>query len=105
MSAIMAFFYYLFLPMFSIVLTSIWLKNAQSHHHMRVAKLVCSIWFLWLTWNLVGGEKVLMDRKVDRLCSKDGGIEVYETVVLPSERFDKWGVFYLPIEKKFKPED
>ncbi len=46
-----------------------------------------------------------MDREVDRLCAKDGGIKVYETVVLPSERFDKCGVFYLPIEKKFTPED
>lgn len=33
--------------------------------------------------------KMKMDAEVDRLCSIDGGIKIYETVSLPPEKFDK----------------
>ena len=36
-------------------------------------------------------EKARLDREVDRLCAIDGGIRVYETVQLPSDKFNKWG--------------
>ncbi|MBP6057982.1 MAG: hypothetical protein KA524_06160 [Nitrosomonas sp.] len=46
-------------------------------------------------------EKARLDREVDRLCAIDGGIRVYETVQLPSDKFNKWGEinFYKPTQK------
>ncbi|UJP03539.1 MAG: hypothetical protein LZF85_03550 [Nitrosomonas sp.] len=46
-------------------------------------------------------EKARLDREVDRLCAIDGGIKVYETVVLPADKFDKSGRinFYEPTKK------
>lgn len=41
---------------------------------------------------LVGCEKARLDAQVKELCAKDGGIKVYETVKLPRERFDQWGM-------------
>jgi len=38
------------------------------------------------------GEKWWWDRQVRELCAKDGGIKVYETVNLPAENFDQWGM-------------
>jgi hypothetical protein len=41
-----------------------------------------------------------LDEEVRRLCAIDGGIRVYETVKLPAESFDKWGMvnFYRPTQ-------
>lgn len=36
-------------------------------------------------------EKARLDREVDRLCAIDGGIKVYETVILPSDKFNERG--------------
>ena len=43
-----------------------------------------------LIW-LLQHEKWEADDQVRELCAKDGGVKVYEQVVLPAERFDKWG--------------
>lgn len=39
-----------------------------------------------------------LDSEVKRLCAIDSGIKVYETVKLPAEIFDKWGVIKIPIK-------
>lgn len=51
---------------------------------------------------LVGCEKARLDQQVKELCAKDGGIKVYETVKLPPERFDQWGLIkpYDPTKKE-----
>ena len=36
-------------------------------------------------------EKHHLDEEVRRLCAKDGGVKVYETVKLPAKQFDKYG--------------
>lgn len=36
-------------------------------------------------------EKFALDRQMEELCKKDGGIKVYETVTLPALMFDQWG--------------
>jgi hypothetical protein len=44
---------------------------------------------------LLGGctrEKDLLDEQVRQMCAKDGGIKVYETVRIPPQMFDKFGV-------------
>lgn len=40
---------------------------------------------------LSGCEKANLDRQVEELCKKDGGVKVYEVVLLPSEMFDQDG--------------
>jgi hypothetical protein len=40
---------------------------------------------------LTGCEKYALDRQMEELCRKDGGVKVYETVTLPPEMFDKLG--------------
>ncbi|MBS1187777.1 MAG: hypothetical protein H6R04_1795 [Burkholderiaceae bacterium] len=44
--------------------------------------------------------KAFQDAKVRNLCAKDGGIRVYEQVVLPPEKFNQWGQvnFYEPTQ-------
>ena len=38
-----------------------------------------------------GCEKFELDRQMEELCKKDGGVRVYETVKLPPELFDQNG--------------
>ena len=40
---------------------------------------------------LVGCEKDALNRQMQELCKKDGGIRVYETVTLPASRFGEYG--------------
>jgi hypothetical protein len=40
---------------------------------------------------LAGCERYSLDRQMEELCKKDGGIKVYETVTLPPEMFDQNG--------------
>jgi hypothetical protein len=47
-----------------------------------------------------GPSKGELDDEVRRLCAIDGGVKVYETVVLPPEKFDKYGNVNLR-EKKY----
>lgn len=40
---------------------------------------------------LSGCEKFELDRRMEELCKKDGGVRVYETVKLPPEMFEHYG--------------
>lgn len=53
---------------------------------------------------LAGCEKFALDRQMEELCKKDGGVKVYETVTLPPEMFDRWGDPF-PGWRERKPED
>lgn len=55
--------------------------------------------------NVSGCEKVRLDEEVRRLCAIDGGVKVYETVILPAERFDKYGVVHIPLKEMATPKD
>lgn len=44
-----------------------------------------------MTLALAGCEKFALDRQMEELCKKDGGVRVYETVVLPASMFDRLG--------------
>lgn len=54
---------------------------------------------------LVGCEKARLDDEVRRLCAVDGGVKVYEKVVLPPSRFDKNGVINIPSKNDAKSSD
>ena len=44
-----------------------------------------------VSFGLSGCEKYSLDQQMEELCKKDGGVKVYETVILPPEMFDRWG--------------
>jgi len=51
---------------------------------------------------LVGCERWALDRQMEELCKKDGGVKVYETVMLPASEFSKTGqplTRYIPLAK------
>lgn len=52
-----------------------------------------------------GGRKFYYDAQVRELCAKDGGVKVYEQVVLPGERFDVFGNVHIPIKAKANSGD
>jgi hypothetical protein len=52
-----------------------------------------------------GCEKGRLDDQVRRLCAIDGGVRVYQTVKLPPDRFDTFGVVSIPSKEKAKPAD
>jgi hypothetical protein len=56
-------------------------------------------------WWLAVGEKWMLDRQVRELCAKDGGVRVYETMVLPPELIGKHGQIQIPEKAQMKPSD
>lgn len=42
-----------------------------------------------LLFTLVGCERWALDRQMEELCKKDGGIKVYETVTLPASSYNR----------------
>lgn len=84
----------------SWVLWKLWrrwraVEGANRRLRDALALALGAAWFGISFW-YGGGQKYYYDWQVERLCAKDGGIKVYETVKLPAEKFDKWGtpVFY-----------
>lgn len=69
-----------------LAMTSLRQENSPS----RTSKLS---WIAWLAVGLLnsGCEKYALDRQMEDLCEKDGGVKIYETVTLPAELFDQWG--------------
>lgn len=55
--------------------------------------------FIWW-WVAPTLNKARLDAQVRERCAKDGGIKVYETVILPPDKFDKYGFinFYRPTQ-------
>jgi len=47
--------------------------------------------WLALVFLASGCEKFELDRQMEELCKKDGGVKIYETIILPPEMFDQWG--------------
>lgn len=76
----------------------------RKRFHAAIGLLLAAAWILVPLWE-VGGKKAYYDTQVKRLCKKDGGIKVYETVRLPAEKFDKYGVVRIPAKKDAKSED
>ena len=63
----------------------------------KVTLLVLSVYLL------AGcAEKYELDRKMEELCKKDGGVKIYETVKLPPEMFDELGQPHFSGDTDFK---
>lgn len=68
-------------------------------------KLAASYFITLIGMSLLSGcEKWQLDRQMEELCKKDGGVRVYETVKLPPEMFDQSGDPF-PGWQGRKPED
>jgi hypothetical protein len=68
-------------------------------------KLAMSNFIVLIGMSLISGcEKFELDRRMEDLCKKDGGVRVYETVNLPPEMFDQNGDPF-PGWRKRKSED
>lgn len=72
--------------------------------HFGIAALLFSVWFGGAFW-MVAGKKMYYDAEVRELCAKDGGVKVYETVVLRPALVDKFGRITIPDKSKVKPAD
>jgi hypothetical protein len=71
----------------------IWRRGRALEERRRVVDAAGILFaLLWLGasfWH-GGGRKVYYDTQVNRLCRKDGGVKVYETVKLPAEEYDQY---------------
>lgn len=69
-------------------------------HRLHRTGAVGLAFALALATLLPGCEKWQLDAQVRELCAKDGGMKIYETVALPADQFDQWGVL-----KGFRPTE
>ncbi len=69
-------------------------RNAEKLNRRWVdaAAIVTGVLWFGASFWYGGGQKYYWDAQVRELCAKDGGVKVYETVKLPAEKFDKWGM-------------
>lgn len=104
MSLILIMIYWVFMP-FLIFRAARWLYRRAGSPIGKglvvAATLGLFAWFLWIAV----GENMWLDHQVKELCAKDGGIKVYETVTLPADSFDKYGVISIPSKQELKVED
>ncbi len=57
--------------------------------HLAIGVILFSLWFGGPFWQFAG-KKMYWDAKVREWCEKGGGVKVYETVVLPAEKYDEY---------------
>ena len=88
-----------------------WLRRKPQDRNRRTLHLVVGIllfliWFGGAFWQ-VTGKKMYWDAKVRRLCAEDGGVTVYETVVLTAKEYDQYAMinWILPEKSELKPSD
>ncbi|HWQ38265.1 MAG TPA: hypothetical protein VNM24_06560, partial [Burkholderiales bacterium] len=79
-------------------------EGANRRLRDSLAIVLGALWFGVSFW-YGGGRKYYYDWQIERLCAKDGGIKVYETVKLPAERFDKYGNVGIRNKRYAKPSD
>jgi hypothetical protein len=85
-----------------LIIFLLWLLFMTKNNILRSA-----IVLFFLFWQGIPAYNIWQaDKLVDELCAKDGGINIYETVTLPKERFNQWGQFVIPPDKRYlKPND
>lgn len=82
------------------------IRGAKSGRSARIALLIVGV-IVWISTSFWygGGRKVYYDAQVRQLCAKDGGVKVYEQVVLPTEWFDKWENLRIPEKTRMISND
>jgi len=74
--------------------------NADRRRLWNALAIVAGLLWFGASFWYGGGRKYYYDWQVEKLCAKDGGVKVYETVRLPAERFDKFGMVKLYSEQR-----
>lgn len=72
-------------------------RAGNSMRRMIAIELLAASLFI-----LAGCERWALDRQMEELCKKDGGVKVYETVKLPASEFSNTGqplTRYIPLAK------
>ena len=106
MSLLLFLFYWIAIPVL-VISAFAWLwSRMDSRVTKGLIAVACVTGLSGLLW-LAVGEKWQADRQVRELCAKDGGVRVYETVILPAAKFDelKRRNFVLPDKSWAKPTD
>lgn len=66
---------------------------------------IALVFMATIWWGIPAVNKWRVDKAVDELCAKDGGIKVYEAVRLSEEKFNEFGEVYVPTKKNAKSMD
>lgn len=90
MSLVLMFIYWVAIPVFALYAGRGLLRRARKPYARVLLKFIGAALFLGWFW-LILGKQLWLDHQVRELCAKDGGIRVYETVTLPTEKFNQWG--------------
>lgn len=90
MSLLLAIFYWAVIPILVFLIARWLFRRTTAPLQKNLVVVVSVAVFLGLLW-LAIGEKWWLDYQVRELCAKDGGVKVYETVMLPAEKFNQWG--------------
>lgn len=77
-------------------------ESKSMRYSVQVLGAIVVVAFLVVWLGVPTFNKWRADRLVDELCAKDGGINIYETVELPQERFNNLGQVNLPTEENVK---
>lgn len=104
MSLLVFIFYWVIVPVLLFLVARKLYRNVATSLQKRTVVAGGVVVFLGLLW-LAAGEKWWLDYQVRELCAKDGGIRVYETVRLPPELIDKYGVIRIHDKAQAKPTD
>jgi hypothetical protein len=95
MSLLLFLFYWIGIPVL-VISAAFWMWRQAVTPLARGGVVgLCIAVLLGLLW-LATGEKWLADRQVRKLCAKDGGVKVYETVPLTPDLLDKAGRVWIP---------
>lgn len=104
MSLLLFLFYWIAIPVL-VISAAAWLwRRAHSPAVRGLIAVACIVTLSGLLW-LAVGEKWLADQQVRELCAKDGGVRVYETVVLPEQQFNELKQKNFVLEYQAKPTD
>lgn len=71
--------------------------------YILISIMTFSAWYGWAFWEFTG-KKMYWDYQVRQMCANDGGVKVYETVLLPNAEYDWLQEHGLPLGKHEKPE-
>lgn len=104
MSALLMFFYWVVIPIGGFRLARWLFRRMESSVIKGLVVLGASVFFIWFLWVAVG-RNMWLDHQVREMCAEDGGVKVYETVVLPQERFDKYDQIRVLAKSYAKPDD
>ena len=68
-----------------------WQRDKRGRRGSAVRKALCIVFVALASLILAGCERWALDRQMEALCKKDGGVKVYETVTLPASEFSNVG--------------